>query len=40
VLKKVFGLVLLAALFAAGFMLWQNPALLQALIAWLENALG
>jgi hypothetical protein len=40
VLRRVFGLLLLAAIFAAGFVLWQNPALLQALIGWLQNAMG
>ncbi|KKC39514.1 hypothetical protein WH87_04785 [Devosia epidermidihirudinis] len=28
VLKKVFGLVLLAAILGAGFMLWHNPEML------------
>lgn len=28
VLKKVFGLVLLAAIVGAGFLMWQNPELL------------
>jgi hypothetical protein len=38
VLKKVIGLFVLAALAAAAFVLWQNPALLQGLMAWLQNA--
>ncbi|QQR36265.1 hypothetical protein JI749_01090 [Devosia oryziradicis] len=37
VLKKLVGLVILAALAAAGFVLWQNPALWQALVGWLQS---
>ena len=37
VLKKVIGLLLLAAIAAAGFVLWQNPALLRWLIGWAQN---
>jgi hypothetical protein len=36
VLKKVIGLLFLAAIVVAGFVLWQNPAMLQALIAWIQ----
>jgi hypothetical protein len=32
VLKKVFGLVLLAAIVCAGFLLWRNPELLQSVM--------
>ena len=37
VLKKVIGLVVLAAIVVAAFALWQNPALLAGLIGWLQN---
>ena len=37
VLKKVIGLLFLAAVVVAGFVLWQNPALLQGLIVWIQN---
>ena len=37
VLKKVIGLLVLAAVVIAGFVLWQNPALLQSLIGWLQG---
>lgn len=36
VLKKVIGLFVLASIAVAGFVLWQNPAMLSALIAWLQ----
>lgn len=37
VLKKVIGLLVLAAIAVAAFVLWQNPAMLDALLAWLQN---
>ena len=37
VLKKVMGLLVLAAVVVAGFVLWQNPALLQSLIGWIQG---
>jgi hypothetical protein len=37
VLKKVIGLLFLAAVVVAGFVLWQNPEMLDALIAWLQG---
>ena len=40
VLKKVIGLLFLAALVVAGFVLWQNPALLQGLIVWIQNVMN
>jgi hypothetical protein len=40
VLKKVFGLLFVAALVVAGFVLWQNPAMLRGLISWVETALS
>ena len=33
VLKKVFGIILLAALFLAGYILWTNPGLFDRLLA-------
>ncbi len=36
VLKKVIGLLFLAAVVVAGFVLWQNPAMLHALVAWVQ----
>ena len=37
VLKKVIGLLLLAAVVVAGFVLWQNPDLLRTLMAWMQD---
>lgn len=37
VLKKVIGLFVLAAIAAAAFVLWQNPAVLDGLIGWMQN---
>jgi hypothetical protein len=37
VLKKVIGLVVLATVAAAAFVLWQNPALLRASLGWVQN---
>jgi hypothetical protein len=37
VLKKVIGLVVLATVAAAAFVLWQNPALLRALLGWVQS---
>ena len=37
VLKKVIGLVVLAGVAAAAFVLWQNPALLRVLVGWVQN---
>ena len=37
VLKKVIGLLFLAAVVIGAFVLWQNPAMLQALLAWVQN---
>ena len=37
VLKKVIGLLVLAAIVVAGFVLWQNPAMLDALMAWIRT---
>ena len=37
VLKKVIGLLVLAAIAAAGFVLWQNPAMRDALLAWIQT---
>ena len=39
-LKKVIGLLLLAALVVAGFVLWQNPDLLRTLMAWMQDMAG
>jgi hypothetical protein len=36
VLKKVIGLVVLAAIAAAAFVLWQNPSLLDGLVDWVR----
>jgi hypothetical protein len=36
VLKKVIGLVVLAAIAAAAFVLWQNPSLLDGLVGWVR----
>jgi hypothetical protein len=38
VLKKVIGLLFLAAMAVGAFVLWQNPALLQALLNWVQSA--
>lgn len=40
VLKKVIGLLFLAALVVAGFTLWQNPALRDSLLDWLQALIG
>ena len=40
VLKKVIGLVFLAAIAVAGFVLWQNPAMLSSLTAWIQGLAG
>jgi len=40
VLKKVIGLLFLAALAVAGFVLWQNPAMRESLLAWLQSFTG
>lgn len=37
VLKKVFGLVLLAALVVGGFLLWRNPELLHWAMGYLPS---
>jgi hypothetical protein len=37
VLKKVFGLLFLAAIGVAGFVLWQNPDMLDAVVAWVQS---
>ena len=37
VLKKVFGLVLLAAMVGAGFLLWRNPELLHSVLRFLPG---
>lgn len=37
VLKKVIGLMLLAAMAAAAFLLWQNPGMRDTLLAWLQG---
>jgi hypothetical protein len=37
VLKKVFGIILLAALFLAGYILWTNPGLFDRLLAMLPG---
>jgi hypothetical protein len=37
VLKKVFGLVLLAAIVGAGFLLWRNPELSQSVMRLLPG---
>ena len=37
VLKKVIGLMLLAAMAAAAFLLWQNRAMRDTLLAWLQG---
>jgi hypothetical protein len=37
VLKKVIGFVVLAAFIAAGFFLWNNPAMLQRLLDFLPG---
>jgi hypothetical protein len=37
VLKKVIGLIVMAAIAVAAFVLWQNPVLLAGLIGWLQN---
>ena len=39
-LKKVIGLLLLAAVVVAGFVLWQNPDLLRTLMAWMQDVAG
>ena len=39
VLKKVIGLLVLAAIAVAAFVLWQNPALLRGLLAWIQNVM-
>jgi hypothetical protein len=39
VLKKVIGLFVLAAIAVAAFVLWQNPALLRSLLAFVQNAI-
>jgi hypothetical protein len=38
VLKKVIGLAVLAAVVVAGFVLWQNPAMLQSVLGWVQDA--
>lgn len=40
VLKKVIGLIALAAVAAGAFILWQNPDLLRALLVWLQQFFG
>ena len=40
VLKKVVGLIFLAAVVAGGFVLWSNPALLRSLIATVQRTVG
>jgi hypothetical protein len=40
VLKKVIGLLFLAALVVAGFVLSQNPAMLESLLSWLQDFAG
>jgi hypothetical protein len=37
VLKKVIGLVVLAAVAATIVLLWQNPALLDILLSWVRD---
>lgn len=37
VLKKIIGLIFLAAVVAAAFVLWQNPELLRAVLAWVQQ---
>ena len=37
VLKKLFGFILITAIFVAGFILWTNPGLLQMVMNWLPN---
>lgn len=37
VLKKVIGLLVLAAIVVTGFVLWQNPAMRDALLAWIQT---
>lgn len=39
-IKKVFGLVLLAAVAVAGFMLWNNPDMQRSLIQWVLGIVG
>jgi hypothetical protein len=38
VLKKVIGLVLLAGVVVAGFLLWQNPDIARALLGWAQQS--
>jgi len=40
VLKKVIGLIFLAAVVIGGFVLWQNPAMLAALMNWVQSIAG
>lgn len=40
VLKKVVGLLFLATLVVAAFVLWQNPALRDGLLDWVQGMLG
>jgi len=40
VLKKVIGLLFLAAVVVAGLVLWQNPDMLRALIAWVQGLMS
>ena len=40
VLKKVIGLLFLAAVVVGGYMLWQNPAMRDGLIDWIRGFIG
>lgn len=40
VLKKVIGLLFLAALVVSAFVLWQNPALRDSLFDWVQGMMG
>ena len=40
VLKKVIGLLFVAALVVSAFVLWQNPALRDSLFGWLQGMMG
>lgn len=37
ILKRVIGFAFLAAVVVAGFMLWQNPAMLASLMDWVQG---
>lgn len=40
VLKKVIGLLFLAGVAVAGFVLWQNPDMQRSVINWVQGFLG